>query len=547
MPEKELPVRPSLEQYKNQAKELVRACRLGESDALARMRRHHPRLHTLAEGALRTTQITRTDAQLVLAREYGFESWPKFASHIETLRMIREVEDLKDPLNTFIAMACVERHGWHGGGTLEHAQLILERYPWVATGNIYAAAALAEEEAVRSFLESDPALATTRGGPHDWDALTYLCFSRYLQRDKSRADAFERTAQALLGAGASANTGWIEMIDHPNPRPTFESVIYGAAGLAQHAELTRLLLEYGADPNDEETPYHVPETRDNTVMQILLESGRFNADSLVCLLVRKADWHDEAGMRMVLEHGANPNATTRWNFDALHQSIRRDNDIGMIRLLLDYGAGPARPNRKDGRTAIQMAAYRGRGDVLRLLEERGVSLELRGVDSLIAACAKGESETARRLAGSEPQLLQELLAMGGTLLAEFAGNENAAGAQCLLDLGVPADALYAEGDPYFEIPKESTALHVAAWRMCPETLRLLLGRGANPNARDSRRRLPLWWAVRACVDSYWKHLRTPECVSTLLDAGSSLDGIEYPCGYEEVDVLLEAKLKTMAG
>ena len=45
------------------------------------------------------------------------------------------------------------------------------------------------------------------------------------------------------------------MIDHPNPRPMFESAIYGAAGIARHLELTSLLLECGADPNDEETPY----------------------------------------------------------------------------------------------------------------------------------------------------------------------------------------------------------------------------------------------------------------------------------------------------
>jgi hypothetical protein len=83
----------------------------------------------------------------------------------------------------------------------------------------------------------------------------------------------------LLDAGASPNTGWIEMIDHPNPRPLFEAVIYGAAAIAQHAELTRLLLERGADPNDEETAYHVVETRDNTVLKILLESGKLNERS----------------------------------------------------------------------------------------------------------------------------------------------------------------------------------------------------------------------------------------------------------------------------
>ncbi len=67
---------------------------------------------------------------------------------------------------------------------------------------------------------------------------------------------------------------------NPHPRPVFESAIYGAAGIARHVELTRLLLERGADPNDEETPYHVPQTADNEVLQVLLDSGRLSGASL---------------------------------------------------------------------------------------------------------------------------------------------------------------------------------------------------------------------------------------------------------------------------
>jgi hypothetical protein len=174
--------------------------------------------------------------------------------------LIPSIASLSDPVAAFIEAACVPRHSWHGSGTLDQAELILARYPHVAQSNIHTAAILADESAVHGFLARDPRSATAKGGPHEWDALTHLCFSRYLMRDKSRSDAFVLTAQALLEGGASAKTGWIEMIDHPNPRPTFESVIYGAAGLAQHPGLTRLLLQYGADPNDEETPYHVPET-----------------------------------------------------------------------------------------------------------------------------------------------------------------------------------------------------------------------------------------------------------------------------------------------
>ncbi len=239
----------------------------------------------------------------MIAREHGFESWPKFSQHIETVNLIRLVGSLTDPVAAFLEVACVPRHTGHGSGTLEHAEMILARYPEVATSTIYAAAILADEPAVRGFLARDVGSAMAKGGPNDWDALTCLCFSRYLRIDKARSEAFVATARALLDAGASANTGWFEMIDHPNSRPTFEGAIYGAAGVAQHAELTRLLLERGADPNDEETPYHVPEGYDNTVMKVLLDSGKLNEMSLTWMLVRKTDWHDEKGLRLVLEYG----------------------------------------------------------------------------------------------------------------------------------------------------------------------------------------------------------------------------------------------------
>src|SRR5580698_10624380 len=130
---------------------------------------------------------------------------------------------------------------------------MLACYPHGATANIHTAAILAIEATVRSILLRNPELANAAGGPHNWNALTYLCFSRYLRLDRSRSDAFVRTAQMLIDFGANANTGWYEMIDHPNPRPVLESAIYVAAGVAQHPELTRLLLDNGADPNDEET------------------------------------------------------------------------------------------------------------------------------------------------------------------------------------------------------------------------------------------------------------------------------------------------------
>ena len=454
------------------------------------------------------------------------------------LNLIRSVASLKDPVAAFIEVACVPRHSNHGSGTLEHAEMILSRYPQVATTNVYTAAILADEAAVRSFLSRDAKGATAMGGPHGWDALTHLCFSRYLRLDKPRSEAFVRTARALLEAGASAKTGWYGMIDHPTPRPMWESAIYGAAGIARHPELTRLLLEHGADPNDEETPYHAPEGYDNTVMKILLESGKLNDVSLSWMLVRKTDWHDDEGLRLVLENGADPKLMTRFGDNALHHALRRDNGLRAMELLLDHAADPALKNTRDGRSATAMAARRGRADVLTLLEQRGVALDLDGVDRLIAACARADREAIGRFVAREPHLADELVAEGGTLLAEFGGNGNVEGLQCLLDLGVSASKLYREGDPYFDIAKESTALHVAAWRAWPSAVKELVKRGAPVNALDGKGRTALALAVKACVDSYWTARRSPDSAEALLRAGASVSGIEIPSGYDDIDELL---------
>lgn len=327
------------------------------------------------------------------------------------------------------------------------------------------------------------------------------------------------------------------MIDHPNPRPVLEAAIYGAAGIAQHAELTRLLLDRGADPNDEETAYHVAETRDNTVLKVLLESRKLNERSVNTLLLRKCDWHDLEGVRLMLAHGADPNSITIWGVAALHQAVRRDNQIKTLELLLDYGADPRLPDR-DGLSAIVLAVRRGRADAIDLFEQRGAKIELTGVDALIAACARDHKNAIRSLTAAEPRLKGMLLAHGGTLLAQFSGVGNLAGVRNLLDLGVSVAALCREGDGYFGVARDSTALHVAAWRAWPEVVKELIARGAPVNATDAQGRKALQLAVKACVDSYWTARRSPDSVRALLEAGASTAGIELPSGYNEVDELL---------
>jgi hypothetical protein len=114
---------------------------------------------------------------------------------------------------------------------------------------------------------------------------------------------------------------------------------------------------------------------------------------------------------------------------------------------------------------------------------------------------------------------------------------NLAGVRNLLDLGVSVTGLYREGDGYFGIAKNSTALHVAAWRAWPEVVKELIARGAPVNATDAQGRTALQLAVKACVDSYWTERRSPDSVRTLLEDGASTEGIELPTGYDEVDKL----------
>ncbi len=389
---------------------------------------------------------------------------------------------------------------------------------------------------MRRFLELDAANATAKGGPHGWDALTHLCFSRYLRLDRARSDGFVRAAKALLDAGASANTGFYEA--NHQPEPEWESALYGAAGVAHHPELTRLLLERGADPNDGEVSYHTPETHDNRALKVLVESGKLSEDSLATMLLRKADWHDFEGILYLIEKGADPNRLTHWGLTALHQALRRDNALEIIEALLDHGADPTLENRRDGKSAVAIAARRGRGDVLESLERRGIPIVFHGVARLIAACARNQGATIRSISEREPELVRELLTQGGTLLAEFAGTANTDGVRLLLELGVDVGALFKEGDGYFDIARDSTALHVAAWRAWHRTVRLLIERGAPIEARDGKGRTALALAVRACVDSYWVDRRSPESVQALLDAGASVSGVAFPSGYAEVDALL---------
>src|SRR5258708_27651633 len=89
---------------------------------------------------------------------------------------------------------------------------------------------------------------------------------------------------------------------------------------------------------------------------------------------------------------------------------------------------------REGTSGFAMAAGEGGSDVLELFEQRGIPIELHGVDTLIASCARTDTDGIRAIVEREPHLVNEVLAMGGTLLAKFAGTGNPPGVRQLLDL-----------------------------------------------------------------------------------------------------------------
>jgi ankyrin repeat protein len=86
-PTRTLPSKPNLNQLRNQAKDLLRAMRAGEPAAVAEVRTHYGSESPASAEAAKTFQLS--DAQLVIARAYGFVSWPKLKAFVDGVTVSR--------------------------------------------------------------------------------------------------------------------------------------------------------------------------------------------------------------------------------------------------------------------------------------------------------------------------------------------------------------------------------------------------------------------------------------------------------------------------
>jgi ankyrin repeat protein len=91
LPARRMRERPDLEQLKRQAKELLRGFVAGEAAAVAEVQAHYQ--------AAEASKFALHDAMHVIARSYGFESWPKLKAYVDgvTVKRLAEAVRADDP------------------------------------------------------------------------------------------------------------------------------------------------------------------------------------------------------------------------------------------------------------------------------------------------------------------------------------------------------------------------------------------------------------------------------------------------------------------
>ncbi|HEX6567511.1 MAG TPA: ankyrin repeat domain-containing protein [Acidimicrobiales bacterium] len=500
MTARSLPDRPDVDQLRRQAKELRNAGRDGDADALGRLAAYRPA----------GTPVTLAAAQLVVAREHGFSSWPQLKAGVEERRMGREQKARA------LVVASVS-------GRLDRAVRLVRDDPSLATENIWTAVSVGEVARVRELLAGDPALAVEPDRESGWAPLLVVCNSRWHQIDPSRAPGLREVAEVLMDAGASPDTsvGRVPEFGHC-------SALYAAAGLANHPELAELLLRRGADPDTPAALYHTAFLRDHACLRLLLDHGARaeGADALAgAISVDDAD-----AVRLLLEAGVDvaqplPAEALGESYapeppvGAVRAAVEFQCGIGLMALLLERGADPD-ARGQDGQSAYRLALRQGRTEVVELLRTHGALDDSTHVDGFLAACVRADRADAERQLARHPGLLGELTAEDHRAITHAAEHGDVAALRLMVDVGFPLDASVGDDG--------ATPLHAAASAGSAEVVALLLERGADIEAKDTTwAATPLCWAT---VGSGLRLGHNPHAdwvatVRALIDAGASTEGV----------------------
>lgn len=501
---KTLPPSPNLEYEKKQAKVLLKAYQAEETAAVERVRVSHPRLQNVSEKSIPPDQFKLSDAQLVIAREYGFSSWPQLKNQIETLReglnetfsqfaravqhgntaRVRELLEatpalakrINDPVIGFdspavvVAAGCSQElvdvllnHGadvnaksawWAGafgalhGANQDMARYLIERGAKV---DVHAAAEQGMMDVLRPLIEADPMLVHAKGP----DGQRPLHFARSIE-----------VVDYLLERGADINA---RDVDHRGTAAQWT--------VDDHSRLCRYLLQRGAEPD------------------IFMACALGDSDLVKRLL------------------DADP--------DAVNRRVGQENDPQVPRApglhIYVYTFG-------DNKSPHQIALKYGYRQLYQLLLERSSPQR-----QFVAACERADTETARSLLKSSPNIAESLLPQDQRVLADAAWENELEAVKVMLEAGF---------DPHVRGADDSTPLDRAAFHGFSEVVNLLLLHNPPLDLKNCYGGRPVDSAIYGAVHSWRREGNFPTTVEALIKAGSKVAADAIPSGNEEIDAVL---------
>ena len=353
-----LPPRPVLDQLKRQAKELLEAFRAGDATAIAEVQAHYRRADP--------TAFALHDAQLVLARAYGFDSWPRLKAFVDgatgASRMIKpfelEAKGGQDTWDSIVAASTGDvatlRRLLEGDRRLARAEY------WYAPA-VHFAAREGHAEAVQLLLDAG---ADPEGNGLNDRTLIEMArergheqIAKMLERARDRPGrivaqptdhpihlAAERgdakAIKALLDADASLTT----LGDRFGGTPLHRAVLGG------HRDVVTMLLDRGADIHAVHGSAAWPGSGliNYQAIDLAIWGGR-----------RQRNHHDIA--RLLVARGATCDVTVAAALG----------DLEGVTRMLDENPSRIRESRPSGRRPLAAAVEFGHDTVARLLLQRG--------------------------------------------------------------------------------------------------------------------------------------------------------------------------------
>lgn len=428
------PVSPALEFQRKQAKALLKAHAAADAQALARFQQHHPRLAGLAPDSLRGLPLRLADAQLVLAREQGFESWPRFVKHLQSA----SAADTQTAVWKAAERAVIAADAEALGQLLhDHARQFREQQPPAyGSGGLTPNYALAD---ARAIIAREHYFA-------NWDDVA--AYLHALRQPESPVARFEAAVEAIVTGDTAALRRLLRT--HPD-------LLRARSTRTHHSTLLHYVGANGVESFHQKTPQNAVE-----IAELLLEAGAdvdapadmYGGGSTTLGLVATSIHPAQAGVQEAL-----------------------------IDTLLRHGASLEAPGSAgNGHSAVDGCLANGRGAAAEHLARRGAWLGLEG------AAGVGALEVVRGFFTPDGAL------QGGATEAQLKSGFNWA---CQYGrTPVVEFLLRQQGLKLDELHRGATGLHWAAYSGNPDVVRVLLAQGAPLDLKDeSFDGTPLDWAL----------------------------------------------------